>query len=157
MVEGSAVTTGSLTSQPGQPTSIPVDIGDAIRARSLSAKGKARLLAAPAGDNIKLEPSDSPMSGPCDVSTLGMVCLPILLIIPMSNFVQDNQDHCSACRSVGSLLYCDSCPRAFHLWCLNPPMEHCDLPGEDASWHCPACRSQSHVFPSYHPLSLFAD
>ncbi|KAI0646774.1 hypothetical protein C8Q79DRAFT_1067708 [Trametes meyenii] len=49
-----------------------------------------------------------------------------------------NEDHCSACRSLGSLVYCDGCPRAFHLWCLDPPMESADLP-EGERWFCPAC------------------
>ncbi|KAI0332088.1 hypothetical protein GY45DRAFT_1321387 [Cubamyces sp. BRFM 1775] len=49
-----------------------------------------------------------------------------------------NEDHCSACRSFGSLVYCDGCPRAFHLWCLDPPMETADLP-EGERWFCPAC------------------
>ncbi|KAI0362764.1 hypothetical protein OH77DRAFT_1389108 [Trametes cingulata] len=49
-----------------------------------------------------------------------------------------NEDHCSACRSFGSLVYCDGCPRAFHLWCLDPPMESADLPEGDR-WFCPAC------------------
>ncbi|KIY43700.1 hypothetical protein FISHEDRAFT_78541 [Fistulina hepatica ATCC 64428] len=48
-----------------------------------------------------------------------------------------NEDHCSACRSQGALVYCDGCPRAFHLWCLDPPMESIDE--GDSSWFCPAC------------------
>lgn len=50
-----------------------------------------------------------------------------------------NEDHCSACRSLGSLVYCDGCPRAYHFWCLNPPMDVTDLPAGDAKWLCPAC------------------
>ncbi|KAH9951481.1 hypothetical protein B0H21DRAFT_719147 [Amylocystis lapponica] len=53
-----------------------------------------------------------------------------------------NEDHCSSCRSFGSLVYCDGCPRAFHLWCLNPPMEAIDLPEGDARWFCPSCAIQ---------------
>ncbi|KAI9569108.1 hypothetical protein HD554DRAFT_2095314 [Boletus coccyginus] len=49
-----------------------------------------------------------------------------------------NEDHCSSCRSLGALVYCDSCPRAFHLWCLDPPMEAVDLP-EGEKWFCPSC------------------
>ncbi|KZT33985.1 hypothetical protein SISSUDRAFT_1053497 [Sistotremastrum suecicum HHB10207 ss-3] len=50
-----------------------------------------------------------------------------------------NQDHCSACRSLGALLYCDGCPRAFHLWCLNPPLEPSEVPEGSTSWFCPSC------------------
>ncbi|KAA1478587.1 hypothetical protein DENSPDRAFT_809774 [Dentipellis sp. KUC8613] len=53
-----------------------------------------------------------------------------------------NEDHCSACRSLGSLVYCDGCPRAYHLWCLNPPMEASDLPEGENRWFCPACKPQ---------------
>lgn len=52
---------------------------------------------------------------------------------------QSNEDHCSACRSLGSLVYCDGCPRAYHLWCLDPPMDASEVPAGDARWYCPAC------------------
>lgn len=50
-----------------------------------------------------------------------------------------NEDHCSSCRSLGALVYCDGCPRAFHLWCLDPPMETVDLPELGERWFCPSC------------------
>ncbi|KAJ3553344.1 hypothetical protein NM688_g3662 [Phlebia brevispora] len=58
-----------------------------------------------------------------------------------SNYLNtaSNEDHCSSCRSLGSLIYCDGCPRAFHLLCLDPPMEPKDLPAGDVRWFCPAC------------------
>jgi hypothetical protein len=49
-----------------------------------------------------------------------------------------NEDHCSACAYMGSLVYCDGCPRAYHLWCLDPPMEAADVPEGD-KWFCPSC------------------
>ncbi|KAF9264939.1 hypothetical protein L218DRAFT_215094 [Marasmius fiardii PR-910] len=49
----------------------------------------------------------------------------------------NNNDHCSSCRSQGALVYCDGCPRAFHLSCLDPPMESIDE--GDSNWFCPAC------------------
>jgi hypothetical protein len=52
---------------------------------------------------------------------------------------QFNEDHCSACHSQGALVYCDGCPRAFHFWCLDPPMEATDLPEGDSRWFCPSC------------------
>ncbi|KAJ4488300.1 hypothetical protein J3R30DRAFT_3434956 [Lentinula aciculospora] len=54
----------------------------------------------------------------------------------------NNNDHCSACRSQGALVYCDGCPRAFHLWCLDPPMESVDE--GDSRWFCPACTGPKH-------------
>jgi len=57
-------------------------------------------------------------------------------------YYKANEDHCSSCQSFGSLVYCDGCPRAFHLWCLDPPMEPQDLPEGDKRWFCPACVMQ---------------
>ncbi|EGN96125.1 hypothetical protein SERLA73DRAFT_170540 [Serpula lacrymans var. lacrymans S7.3] len=65
-----------------------------------------------------------------------------------------NEDHCSACRSLGSLVYCDGCPRAFHLWCLDPPMEAVDLPEGD-KWFCPGCTVRKYP-PPKPPPSLIA-
>lgn len=50
-----------------------------------------------------------------------------------------NEDHCSSCRDIGNLLYCDGCPKSFHLWCLDPPMDSRDVPEGDTRWFCPAC------------------
>ncbi|KAI1790739.1 hypothetical protein LXA43DRAFT_1014785 [Ganoderma leucocontextum] len=50
-----------------------------------------------------------------------------------------NEDHCSACRSLGALVYCDGCTKAFHWLCLDPPMEASDLPEGESRWFCPAC------------------
>ncbi|KAJ3737430.1 hypothetical protein DFJ43DRAFT_1048031 [Lentinula guzmanii] len=65
----------------------------------------------------------------------------------------NNNDHCSACRSQGALVYCDGCPRAFHLWCLDPPMESIDE--GDSRWFCPACTGPKHP-PRKHPPGLLA-
>ncbi|KAF8502553.1 hypothetical protein BU17DRAFT_58719 [Hysterangium stoloniferum] len=76
---------------------------------------------------------------------------------------QPNEDHCSACRSQGSLLYCDGCPRSFHLWCLDPPMDAQDVPEGDNRWYCPACIVRQHppprprrslLAPLFHHLQL---
>ncbi|KAJ6618238.1 hypothetical protein B0H10DRAFT_1795520 [Mycena sp. CBHHK59/15] len=65
----------------------------------------------------------------------------------------NNEDHCSSCRSHGALVYCDGCPRAFHLWCLDPPMENIDE--GDSRWFCPACVIRKHP-PRKPPPSLFS-
>ncbi|EPQ58257.1 hypothetical protein GLOTRDRAFT_57044, partial [Gloeophyllum trabeum ATCC 11539] len=65
-----------------------------------------------------------------------------------------NEDHCSSCRSLGALVYCDGCPRAFHLWCLNPPMEPGDLPEGDARWFCPNCSIRQNPPPQPPPSVL---
>ncbi|KZT26346.1 hypothetical protein NEOLEDRAFT_1063514 [Neolentinus lepideus HHB14362 ss-1] len=66
-----------------------------------------------------------------------------------------NEDHCSACRSLGALVYCDGCPRAFHFWCLNPPMEPNDVPEGDTRWFCPSCSLRQNPPPNPAP-SFFA-
>lgn len=79
--------------------------------------------------------------------------LSLLVIVFEPVCCQANEDHCSSCQSFGSLVYCDGCPRAFHLWCLDPPMEPQDLPEGDNRWFCPACITQrvnqSHFFHSH--------
>lgn len=39
------------------------------------------------------------------------------------------------CKDGGELLCCDSCPSAYHRFCLNPPLE--EVP--DGEWKCPRC------------------
>lgn len=71
---------------------------------------------------------------------------------PVLNLL-NNEDHCSSCRSHGALVYCDGCPRAFHLWCLDPPMEGVDE--GDSRWFCPNCTIQKHP-PRKPPPSLLS-
>ena len=59
-----------------------------------------------------------------------------------------NEDHCSACAYMGSLVYCDGCPRAYHLWCLDPPMEATDVPEGD-KWFCSSCTIRKVRMPSH--------
>ncbi|KJA27336.1 hypothetical protein HYPSUDRAFT_35195 [Hypholoma sublateritium FD-334 SS-4] len=72
---------------------------------------------------------------------------------PQNNLL-NNEDHCSSCRSYGSLVYCDGCPRAFHFWCLDPPLESVDDDG-DARWFCSTCVARKHP-PRKPPPSLFS-
>ncbi|KAI0005877.1 hypothetical protein BJV74DRAFT_800497 [Russula compacta] len=66
---------------------------------------------------------------------------PLPATLPLFNSLSSarNEDHCSACRSLGSLVYCDGCTRAYHLWCLDPPMEAADIPEGESRWFCPSC------------------
>lgn len=45
---------------------------------------------------------------------------------------------CVECDLGGNLLCCDSCPRTYHLECLNPPLKRAP-PG---NWQCPTCRTE---------------
>lgn len=47
-----------------------------------------------------------------------------------------NNDFCDCCGMTGLFLCCDTCPKSFHFYCLNPPMDESDLPDK---WFCPDC------------------
>ena len=36
---------------------------------------------------------------------------------------EENIDYCIVCEHVGELLLCDTCPRSYHLVCLEPELE----------------------------------
>ncbi|PFH47177.1 hypothetical protein AMATHDRAFT_68300 [Amanita thiersii Skay4041] len=72
---------------------------------------------------------------------------------PPITTVNSNEDHCSSCRSQGILVYCDSCPKAFHLACLDPPLDKID--DGDSRWYCPACTMRKHP-PRKPPPSLLS-
>lgn len=47
----------------------------------------------------------------------------------------EHQEFCRICKDGGELLCCDSCPSAYHTYCLDPPLS--ELP--ETSWTCPRC------------------
>ncbi|XP_045533776.1 chromodomain-helicase-DNA-binding protein Mi-2 homolog isoform X1 [Papilio machaon] len=47
----------------------------------------------------------------------------------------EHQEFCRICKDGGELLCCDSCPSAYHRFCLNPPLD--EVP--DGEWKCPRC------------------
>uniref|UniRef100_A0A2P2JY22 DNA-directed RNA polymerase II subunit RPB7 isoform X1 n=1 Tax=Rhizophora mucronata TaxID=61149 RepID=A0A2P2JY22_RHIMU len=49
---------------------------------------------------------------------------------------------CAICDLGGNLLCCDSCPRVYHLQCLDPPLKRIPI----GKWQCPKC------FPKSDPL-----
>lgn len=46
---------------------------------------------------------------------------------------------CVVCDLGGNLLCCDSCPRTYHLQCLNPPLKRIPM----GKWHCPSCNQKN--------------
>ncbi|EGD82835.1 hypothetical protein PTSG_11436 [Salpingoeca rosetta] len=56
--------------------------------------------------------------------------------------VVDNSDNaCSTCGLGGDLICCEACPRVFHAYCANPPV---DLENTtDDKWFCRVCRPPS--------------
>lgn len=51
----------------------------------------------------------------------------------------EHQDHCEECQQGGDILLCNTCPRAYHLACVDADLEE---PPED-TWSCPHCEEQS--------------
>jgi len=54
----------------------------------------------------------------------------------------EHTDYCYLCKDGGELLCCDTCPLAFHLRCLFPPMK--SIP--HGSWSCPRCAVSDTVY-----------
>ncbi|XP_046678885.1 LOW QUALITY PROTEIN: chromodomain-helicase-DNA-binding protein Mi-2 homolog [Homalodisca vitripennis] len=50
----------------------------------------------------------------------------------------DHQDYCEVCQQGGEIILCDTCPRAYHLVCLDPELE--DTP--EGKWSCPHCETE---------------
>ena len=46
-----------------------------------------------------------------------------------------HQDFCEVCQQGGEIILCDTCPRAYHLVCLEPELEE----APDGEWFCPQC------------------
>ncbi|CAB1341485.1 unnamed protein product, partial [Coregonus sp. 'balchen'] len=68
---------------------------------------------------------------------------------PLSVLIEDNDDDCFICRSQGSLICCDKCPRSFHQRCHLPNVDDSML-GDNRPWMCTLCvlrDSQSWHYP----------
>lgn len=48
----------------------------------------------------------------------------------------ENRDYCEICNQCGELLLCDTCPRAYHLVCMDEDMKN--IP--EGQWSCPYCQ-----------------
>lgn len=53
----------------------------------------------------------------------------------------DHQDYCEVCQQGGEIILCDTCPRAYHMVCLDPDMEK----APEGTWSCPHCVSNTHI------------
>ncbi|KAF9289652.1 hypothetical protein BGZ74_000680, partial [Mortierella antarctica] len=62
-----------------------------------------------------------------------------------------NNDYCENCLGLGRFICCDSCPKAFHFSCCQPPVDPVDLPDE---WNCNECRSKKNP-PKPSPKGIF--
>lgn len=50
----------------------------------------------------------------------------------------DHQDYCEVCQQGGEIILCDTCPRAYHLVCLEPELER----APHGKWSCPHCEKE---------------
>ncbi|KAM8973593.1 chromodomain-helicase-DNA-binding protein 3 [Pelodytes ibericus] len=50
----------------------------------------------------------------------------------------DHQDYCEVCQQGGEIILCDTCPRAYHLVCLEPELEF----APQGKWSCPHCEKE---------------
>ncbi|KAM8794249.1 chromodomain-helicase-DNA-binding protein 3 [Eudromia elegans] len=50
----------------------------------------------------------------------------------------DHQDYCEVCQQGGEIVLCDTCPRAYHLVCLEPELER----APHGRWSCPHCEKE---------------
>lgn len=46
-----------------------------------------------------------------------------------------HQDFCDVCQAGGEIILCDTCPKAYHLVCLEPELEE----APEGEWFCPTC------------------
>lgn len=67
----------------------------------------------------------------------------------------DHQDYCEVCQQGGEIILCDTCPRAYHLVCLEPELEE----PPEGKWSCPHCVSalQAHSIRRLAPSPLRSD
>lgn len=49
----------------------------------------------------------------------------------------EHQDYCEVCQQGGEIILCDTCPRAYHLVCLEPELDE----APEGKWSCPHCEA----------------
>lgn len=61
----------------------------------------------------------------------------------------DHQDYCEVCQQGGEIILCDTCPRAYHMVCLDPDMEK----APEGTWSCPHCVSDMLILSRFNHMS----
>ena len=52
-----------------------------------------------------------------------------------ANDESEHQEYCEVCKQGGEIILCDTCPRAYHLVCLDPELSE----APEGKWSCPIC------------------
>lgn len=60
---------------------------------------------------------------------------------------QESDDNCTVCLGKGKVICCDSCPRVFHLYCLDHVLDEKRLP---EFWECNSCRGNTQIDLGFH-------
>uniref|UniRef100_A0A674C0S0 Chromodomain helicase DNA binding protein 3 n=1 Tax=Salmo trutta TaxID=8032 RepID=A0A674C0S0_SALTR len=58
--------------------------------------------------------------------------------VEVDGYETDHQDYCEVCQQGGEIILCDTCPRAYHLVCLEPELEK----APEGKWSCPHCEKE---------------
>uniref|UniRef100_A0A3Q1H3J8 Chromodomain helicase DNA binding protein 3 n=1 Tax=Acanthochromis polyacanthus TaxID=80966 RepID=A0A3Q1H3J8_9TELE len=91
---------------------------------------------------LRISSGNNPSLQPC-LRCLLIICLPI----PASSvpgeeegdgYETDHQDYCEVCQQGGEIILCDTCPRAYHLVCLEPELDK----APEGKWSCPHCEKE---------------
>ncbi|XP_070562035.1 chromodomain-helicase-DNA-binding protein 4-like isoform X2 [Ptychodera flava] len=56
-----------------------------------------------------------------------------------NGYETDHQDYCEVCQQGGEIILCDTCPRAYHLVCLDPELDE----APEGRWSCPHCEGEA--------------
>uniref|UniRef100_A0A8D2M2V6 Chromodomain helicase DNA binding protein 5 n=1 Tax=Zonotrichia albicollis TaxID=44394 RepID=A0A8D2M2V6_ZONAL len=73
----------------------------------------------------------------CPATPLTVPC-PLLAVEEGDGYETDHQDYCEVCQQGGEIILCDTCPRAYHLVCLDPELEK----APEGKWSCPHCEKE---------------
>uniref|UniRef100_A0A669E468 Chromodomain helicase DNA binding protein 3 n=1 Tax=Oreochromis niloticus TaxID=8128 RepID=A0A669E468_ORENI len=94
--------------------------------KKASAVAKAKKMAP---IRIKLSPISAKRKKSCSVS---------LKFREGDGYETDHQDYCEVCQQGGEIILCDTCPRAYHLVCLEPELDK----APEGKWSCPHCEKE---------------
>uniref|UniRef100_A0A3Q3X3X3 Uncharacterized protein n=1 Tax=Mola mola TaxID=94237 RepID=A0A3Q3X3X3_MOLML len=103
---------------------------------------------------IKLSPISAKRKKSCSVSAKPPCCRSALFVsvstflLPLHSpvpgeeegdgYETDHQDYCEVCQQGGEIILCDTCPRAYHLVCLEPELDK----APEGKWSCPHCEKE---------------
>uniref|UniRef100_A0AAX7V7F2 DNA helicase n=1 Tax=Astatotilapia calliptera TaxID=8154 RepID=A0AAX7V7F2_ASTCA len=108
--------------------------------KKASAVAKAKKMAP---IRIKLSPISAKRKKSCSVS-VNACQLALCLLSPFpgeeegDGYETDHQDYCEVCQQGGEIILCDTCPRAYHLVCLEPELDK----APEGKWSCPHCEKE---------------